>query len=179
VAFTPVFAVGMPDTPGVMAGPLIDERSVDRVTGFVDRARSSARVVLGGERLGGDLADGFFVSPSIVADVDNRSELAQQEVFGPVTAVIPFDTAREAAAIANDTRFGLAGGVWTRDLDTAHYMAAEMRTGTVWVNTYLSMSPAGPFGGFGASGLGREGGPAAIADFSETTQVSIALNRPR
>jgi acyl-CoA reductase-like NAD-dependent aldehyde dehydrogenase len=179
IAFTPVFAVGLPDAPGVMAGPLIDERSIDRVLGFVDRAKADSRVAVAGERLGGDLADGFFVSPSIVADVSNDSYLAQNEVFGPVTAVIPFDDAREAAAIANDTEFGLAGGVWTSNLDTAHYMAAQMRTGTVWVNSYLSMSPVGPFGGFGASGLGREGGSDAIDDFSETTQVVISLKRPR
>jgi acyl-CoA reductase-like NAD-dependent aldehyde dehydrogenase len=113
-----------------------------------------------------------------VADTDQRSRLWREEVFGPVFAVVPFETAQHAIAIANDSEYGLAGGVWTRDLDTAHGVAGALRTGTVWVNTYLVMSPSAPFGGHKASGVGREGGWAAIEDYTETTNVMMALKRP-
>jgi acyl-CoA reductase-like NAD-dependent aldehyde dehydrogenase len=178
-SLTAMFKVGLPRTPGIMVGPLINQQAVDRVLGFVDAAASQGRVVVGGERVGGDLADGYFVSPTVVADVDNASDLAQREVFGPVTAVIPFDTTADAVRIANDTPYGLAGGVWTRDLDTAHHMAAQMRCGSVWVNNYLTVEAGVPFGGFGHSGIGREGGWGAIEHFTEVTNVLVALNKPR
>jgi aldehyde dehydrogenase (NAD+) len=145
------------------------------VLGYVDDAANHGRVVVGGERLGGDLADGHFMSATVVADVDNDSKLAREEVFGPVMALMPFDSAAEAVAIANDTDFGLAGGVWTRDLDTAHGVASALHTGTVWVNNYLSLQASAPFGGHKASGLGREGGWAAIEDNTELTNVLVAL----
>jgi aldehyde dehydrogenase (NAD+) len=167
--------VGHPRAPGTVCGPLISGRHLDRVLGFVDEAGSAGRVVLGGERLGGDLADGYFLSATVVADVDHTSRLAREEVFGPVIAVLPFDTAAEAIAMANDTEFGLAGGVWTSNLDTAHGVAGKLRTGSVWVNNYLSLMPSTPFGGHKASGIGREGGWAAIEDYTELTNVLVAL----
>jgi aldehyde dehydrogenase (NAD+) len=173
------FPVGNPRADGTVCGPLISGRHLDRVLGYVSDAADSGRVVLGGERLGGDLADGYFLSPTVVADVTNDSKLAREEVFGPVMALLPFDTAAEAIAIANDTDFGLAGGIWTRDLDTAHGVAAKLRTGTIWINNYLSLQASTPFGGHKASGLGREGGWAAIEDFTELTNVLVALKPPQ
>jgi aldehyde dehydrogenase (NAD+) len=175
----PHFAVGDPRAAGTVCGPLISGRHLDRVLGYVADAAQSGRVVLGGERLGGDLADGYFISPTVVADVSNEAKLAREEVFGPVIAVMPFDTAAEAVAIANDTEFGLAGGVWTRDLDTAHWTAEHLRTGTIWVNSYLSLQASTPFGGHKASGLGREGGWASIEDHTELTNVLVALKPPK
>src|SRR5947208_14992835 len=178
-ATAPHFPVGDPRAEGTMCGPLISGRHLDRVLGYVGDAANHGRVVVGGERLGGDLADGYFLSPTVVADVDNDSKLAREEVFGPVMALLPFDTAAEAIAIANDTDFGLAGGVWTRDLDTAHGVAAALRTGTIWINNYLSLQASTPFGGHKASGLGREGGWAAIEDHTELTNVLVALKPPQ
>jgi aldehyde dehydrogenase (NAD+) len=170
-----VMSVGDPRDPTTMCGPLISQRHLDRVLAYVADAGDSGRVVMGGERLGGDLADGYFISATVVADVDNETRLAREEVFGPVIAVMPFDTAAEAVAIANDTDFGLAGGIWTSNLDTAHGVAAALRTGTIWVNNYLSLQASTPFGGHKASGLGREGGWAAIEDYTELTNVLVAL----
>jgi aldehyde dehydrogenase (NAD+) len=175
-AMSGTFAVGDPRDPGTMVGPIISERHLERVLGFVADAGVAGRVVLGGERLGGELADGYFVGPTIVADADPGSRVCREEVFGPVTAVMPFDTAAEAVAMANDTEFGLAGGVWTRDLDTAHGVAGAIRTGTVWINSYLDMPPSAPFGGHKASGIGREGGWPAIEAYTELTNVFVALN---
>ena len=169
------FAVGDPRRPETMVGPIISERHLGRVLTYVAEASARGRVVLGGERLGGELADGYFLGPTIVADVDPDARLYREEVFGPVTAVLPFEGAADAIAMANDTDFGLAGGVWTRDLDTAHGVAGALRTGTVWVNTYLNMPPSAPFGGHKASGLGREGGWAAIEAFTELTNVFVQL----
>jgi aldehyde dehydrogenase (NAD+) len=168
-------SVGDPHNPATMCGPLISARHLDRVLGYVADAGESGRVVLGGERLGGDLADGYFLSATVVADVDNGTRLAREEVFGPVIAMLPFDTAAEAIAIANDTEFGLAGGIWTSNLDTAHGVAGALRTGTIWVNNYLALQASTPFGGHKASGLGREGGWAAIEDYTELTNVLVAL----
>lgn len=172
------FPVGDPRDEGTMMGPLISEQHLERVLGYVQDAAGAGRVLLGGERLGGDLADGFFLGPTLVADVDRDSSLWREEVFGPVIAATSFATADEAVAVANDTRYGLAGGVWTSDLDTAHGVAGAIRTGTVWVNDYLTLVPGAPFGGFGASGTGREGGWAAIEDNTELTNVFVGLKRP-
>lgn len=173
------FQVGMPDQPTTQLGPIINQRQLDRVLGFVEEADDAGRVVLGGERLGGDLADGFFVAPTIVADTDHSSRLWNEEVFGPVVAATPFDTPAEAISIANDTRYGLAGGVWTKNLDVAHGVAGAIRTGTMWVNSYLNMFPGAPFGGFKESGQGREGGLAAVHDYTETTNVYVNLANVR
>jgi len=176
VSMAGAFPVGLPREHGTMVGPIISERHLRRVLDFVDEAGAAGRVVVGGERLGGSLADGYFLGPTIVADADPDARLCREEVFGPVTAVLPFDSAADAITIANDTEFGLAGGVWTRDLDTAHGVAGALRTGTVWVNSYLDMPPSAPFGGHRASGIGREGGWAAIEAYTELTNVFLALN---
>src|SRR4051812_43968883 len=133
--------VGDPRAATTVCGPLISARHLDRVLGFVAEAGEAGRVVLGGERLGGDLASGHFLSATVVADVDPTSRLAREEVFGPVIAVTPFDTAAEAVALANDTEFGLAGGVWTRDLDTAHGVAGGAPPPPGWGNTHPSLPP--------------------------------------
>jgi len=174
-AITGGWSVGDPRASTSQVGPLISERHLDRVVGYVGEAAASGRVVLGGERLGGDLADGFYVGPTLVADVDTTSALWREEVFGPVTVAVPFDTPAEAVALANDSDFGLAGGVWTHDLDTAHGVAGAMRTGTVWVNSYLAMFPSAPFGGHKESGVGREGGRVAVEEYTELTNVFLQL----
>jgi aldehyde dehydrogenase (NAD+) len=126
---------------------------------------SEARLATGGRRLGGELAGGFFVEPTVFADVRNDMTIAREEIFGPVASVIPFDTVDEALAIANDTPYGLAGGVWTRRLSTAHKVSQGIRSGTVWVNCYGVIDPAVGFGGTKQSGYGWKGGKEHVESF--------------
>ena len=111
-----------------------------------------ARLAVGGERLGGDLANGFYVQPTVFADATNGMRIAREEIFGPVVSVIPFDTREEAIRLANDTDFGLAGGVWTSSLTTAHRVAQGIKAGTIWVNGYGGLDPNVGFGGAKMSG---------------------------
>jgi aldehyde dehydrogenase (NAD+) len=170
------YVVGDPLAFATQVGPLISERQLGRVLGFVEEARTDAVVALGGDRLGGDLADGFFIGPTIVTGARNDMHLAREEIFGPVLAAIPFDGVEEAVAIANDTMYGLAGAVWTNDLSKAHTVAGAIKAGTVWVNAYLALNPSTPFGGYKASGFGREGGRAALDVFTETKNVYVQLH---
>ncbi|MHB8511872.1 MAG: aldehyde dehydrogenase family protein [Actinomycetota bacterium] len=169
------YVVGDASRPDVQIGPLVNTGSLDRVQTFVDEARNEATVVVGGRRKGGDLADGYFFEPTILTDVKNDMRVARDEVFGPVLSVIPFSDSSEAIHIANDTQFGLAGGVWTNDLNKAHMVARGVRAGTIWVNSYLALNPGAPFGGYKESGIGREGGREAIGHYTETKNVYIQL----
>jgi acyl-CoA reductase-like NAD-dependent aldehyde dehydrogenase len=175
-AFARTFAVGDPMQPTTQMGPLISAPQLERVLGFVEEARTATTVVLGGERLGGDLADGYFVPPTVVTGVRNDMRIAREEIFGPVLSVIPFHDEAEAIAIANDTDYGLAGGVWTNDLSRAHRMARAIQAGTVWVNAWLAVNPQAPFGGYKSSGLGREGGREALDVYLQTKNVYVQLH---
>ncbi|WP_330293309.1 aldehyde dehydrogenase family protein [Streptomyces sp. NBC_00576] len=166
--------VGDPLDPATYIGPLINEAARDRVQGMIDNAieGSAGRLVYGGERID---ADGYFVSPTVFADVDNRSDLAQQEIFGPVLAITPFDTEEEAVALANDTEYGLSAYVQTRDITRANRLVPRLKAGTVYVNPGPNpiTSPATPFGGVGMSGFGREGGKAGLDEFISVKGVGI------
>ena len=175
IAFASNWATGDPLQPTTQMGPLINEASLERVLAFVDDARGGAEIALGGERLGGDLADGYFVAPTIVAGVRNDMRIAREEIFGPVLSIIPFRDEAEAIAIANDTEYGLAGGVWTNDLHRAHRVARQIQAGTVWVNTWLAVNPQTPFGGYKASGIGREGGKEALDVYTQIKNVYVQL----
>jgi acyl-CoA reductase-like NAD-dependent aldehyde dehydrogenase len=175
IAFASNWATGDPLQPTTQMGPLINESSVERVLAFVDEARGSAEIALGGERLGGDLADGYFVAPTIVSGVRNDMRVAREEIFGPVLSIIPFRDEAEAIAIANDTEYGLAGGVWTNDLHRAHRVARQIQAGTVWVNAWLAVNPQTPFGGYKASGIGREGGKEALDVYTQIKNVYVQL----
>src|SRR3954470_15160269 len=136
-----------------------------------------ARLVTGGGRAGAaGLRDGFFVEPTIFGDVENTMGIARDEVFGPVLAALRFSSEEEAVALANDTQFGLAAGVWTRDVQRAHRVARGIRAGTVWVNAYRSVGPMAPFGGYKQSGMGRENGLEAIGEYTETKTVWVELS---
>jgi aldehyde dehydrogenase (NAD+) len=126
-------------------------------------------------RLGGVVGDGYFVSPTIVAGVRNDMRLAREEIFGPVLSVIPFSDEEEALRIANDTPYGLAGGVWTNDLHRAHRVARKIEAGTVWVNSWLTLNAQAPFGGYKASGIGREGGREGLDVYTQTKNVYVQM----
>ncbi|WP_406118374.1 aldehyde dehydrogenase family protein [Streptomyces sp. NBC_00989] len=158
---------------GVNIGPLVSQEQYDRVTGYVELGRAEgAEVAVGGEPLPGP---GWFVPPTVFTDVSPDMRIAREEIFGPVAAVLPFDSEEEAIALANDSEYGLAAGVWTGSLARAHRTAAALEAGTVWVNTYNEFDPAVAFGGMKQSGLGRDLGDAAVDGFTELKSVTIAL----
>jgi aldehyde dehydrogenase (NAD+) len=177
-AFTKTIRVGDPLDPATQIGPVVSAPQMDRILGFIDGASDEgARLVTGGCRMSGAGYDaGFFVEPTIFSGVADEMTIAREEVFGPVLSAFTFDTEDEAIARANATNFGLASGVWTRDLGTAHRVARAVRAGSVWINCYQMLDPGVPFGGYKLSGFGRESGPHHIEDYLETKAVWISLD---
>jgi acyl-CoA reductase-like NAD-dependent aldehyde dehydrogenase len=168
--------VGPGFAPKVHIGPIVSEKQLATVLGHIDAGRASgAEVVAGGERLGGDLAGGYFVQPTIFAHQDDTLKLVQEEIFGPVAAVTPFDGWDELVARANNTRYGLAAGAWTQDVSKAHRFARAVKAGTVYINGYGLFDPAVPFGGYKESGFGREMGREALDLYTQTKTVWIGL----
>ncbi|HMK85829.1 MAG TPA: aldehyde dehydrogenase family protein [Steroidobacteraceae bacterium] len=173
--------VGDPLDPATMMGPIISEASVQRILGVIDTAvnQDGARLVLGGKRLGDEYADGYYLPLTIIADVDQRTALAQHEVFGPVLAVTPFDTEEEAIALANGTSYGLGAYIHTQNLQRAHYVASQMQAGMVQVNgSGEGMQPFAPFGGMKQSGYGRLGGEQGLHEFLQVKNVWMNLANP-
>lgn len=173
-------SVGDPFDPATMMGPVINAEHLSGILAVINRAseEKAGRLVAGGKRLGGDLADGYFLPPTIFADVDPSSHLAQNEVFGPVLAITNFRNDAEAVALANGTKYGLAAFVWTNDLARAHQVAAQLRAGTVSINSMMGyLAPNTPYGGIGASGFGREGGLEGLREFLRTKNVYVPSAR--
>ncbi|MEU4377223.1 aldehyde dehydrogenase [Pseudonocardia alni] len=169
--------VGEPKQPGMFMGPLIEGPHLDKVHGYVELAQTEGgKVVTGGERLtDGDLGQGFYYPPTVITGLTNQARTAREEIFGPVQTVIPFDTEEEALAIANDSSYGLAGILCTQNLDRAHRLAANWRTGMVWINCFFERDLRLPFGGEKGSGLGREGGPYSREFFTDPRAVTLRL----
>ena len=152
-------------------GPLVSAEQRDRVADFVRQgAEQGARVIAGAEVMDGP---GYFFRPGLLATEDARNICVREEIFGPVAVLMPFDSEEQAISMANDTEYGLAGGVYTENLGRAHRVAAGIRTGTVWVNTYNAFDAASPFGGYKQSGSGREMGEQALELYTETKSVWI------
>jgi aldehyde dehydrogenase (NAD+) len=168
--------IGDPMSPDTHVGPITTAPQYRKVLDYIGIAKQEgATCVLGGGPYAGPGARGSqFVEPTIFTGVTNKMRIAQEEVFGPVLAVIPFAEEAEAIAIANDVRFGLAAGVWTKDIGRALRMADKLRVGTVWVNTYRAVSYTSPFGGYKRSGLGRESGLDGIKEYLQVKSVWIA-----
>jgi betaine-aldehyde dehydrogenase len=157
-------------------GPLVTPEHMDKVLGYIELGRSEGRLIAGGGRARVDgLERGNFVEPTIFADVDNRARIAQNEIFGPVLAVIPFRDEAEAIRLANDTPYGLAGAVWTRDAYRGIRVLKQMRAGILWMNTYHPTYNEAPWGGYKQSGFGRELGPRGLEQYLETKQININL----
>lgn len=171
--------VGDPMDQDSQMGPVATRAQLDCIEQFVEQARrAGSTVAVGGSRIAvPSLPNGFFYAPTILEDVDNSSAIAQEEVFGPVLATMRFRTEAEALTIANSSRYGLAAGVWTTNLQRAHRMAAALQAGTVWLNTYRAYSPAAPFGGFKDSGVGRSNGIEAIMEYRQTKTVWCELGK--
>ncbi|OCW56340.1 aldehyde dehydrogenase [Hoeflea olei] len=176
VKITKAAKVGDPSDPSTEIGPVATLPQFEKVLSYIDIAKKEgARCVAGGNRLTGPAyGAGQFVEPTIFADVTNDMRIAQEEVFGPVLAVLRFKDEDDALRIGNDIRFGLAAGVWTSSLHRAMYMSERLKAGTVWVNNYRSTSYTTPFGGFKHSGIGREGGVEAVREYMEAKSVWIS-----
>lgn len=170
--------LGNPLDRATKMGPLVTREHMEKVLAYIeDGKRAGHRLIAGGGRAAsGELAKGFYVEPTIFADVDNKSRIAQEEIFGPVLAVIPFAAEEEAIAIANDTPYGLAGAVWTRDVFRGIRVLKEIRAGILWLNTYHPTYNEAPWGGYKQSGFGRELGPYGIEAYLETKQININLS---
>ncbi|MBU8814555.1 aldehyde dehydrogenase [Mycolicibacterium goodii] len=164
--------VGLPEDPAAMVGPLISEKQRERVEGYIKKGiEEGARLVTGGGRPEG-LDSGWFVQPTVFADVDNSMTIAQEEIFGPVLVVIPYEDEDDAVRIANDSVYGLAGSVYTTDFAKGVEIAQKVRTGTYGINMY-AFDPGAPFGGYKNSGIGRECGPEGIAGYCESKSVLL------
>jgi phenylacetaldehyde dehydrogenase len=159
--------------PSTNMGPLVSKEQLDRVCGYLESgAKEGAKAVAGGRKVGDT---GYFVEPTVLVDVKPEMKVVREEIFGPVVTVIPFHEPEEVAAFANDTVYGLASAVWTRDVSKAHRTAAKLRAGTVWINCYNVFDPALPFGGYKQSGWGRESGRAVLDLYTENKSVCAQL----
>jgi acyl-CoA reductase-like NAD-dependent aldehyde dehydrogenase len=166
-------SVGDPLDAATQVGPLVAERQRTRVEGYLEAGKAAgARVVTGGGRPS-DLPKGWYIEPTVFADVDNSMTIAQEEIFGPVLSVIPYDGEEQAIAIANDSEYGLCGSVWTADVEHGAQVAAKVRTGVVAINASTILDFNSPFGGFKKSGIGRELGPEGIDPFTEYQSIIL------
>jgi betaine-aldehyde dehydrogenase len=164
---------GDPFNPETQMGALVSKKQLDRVAGYVKLGvQEGAKVIAGGDRRSGK---GYFFKPTILSNVRNDMRIAQEEIFGPVGAVMPFDDTDEAVRLANATRYGLSASVWTRDINAAHAIAARVRAGTVWINGWGAIDPRLPWGGFKTSGIGRELGARGLDACTEEKVVTVVM----
>jgi aldehyde dehydrogenase (NAD+) len=165
--------VGNPLDPSTDQGPQVDQSQFDRIMGYIESGRNEgATLACGGERVG---HRGYFIRPTVFTDVQDDMKIAREEIFGPVMSVISFRDLDEVITRANRTEYGLAAGVWTRDIKKAHAVANGVRAGTVWVNCYHVLDTRAPFGGFKQSGMGRELGEYALQEYTEAKTVTVKL----
>jgi aldehyde dehydrogenase (NAD+) len=177
--FAGTLKVGDGMDPGTQIGPLVSAQQLERVQHYTAVGRNEgARAATGGNRVtAGRLQDGYFFEPTVFADVNNEMAIAQEEIFGPVASLIPFDAEDEAIRVANDNIFGLGAGVWTTNGARAHRVASRIQSGIVWVNCYGLLDPAVPFGGYKMSGYGREAGPRHLDEYLQVKSVVMNIGQ--
>lgn len=178
VAKTQALRVGHPEHAATQVGPLIDEKHLNSVDAYVRRAeQEGGQIVVGGHRLTeGDLAQGNYYAPTIITGLSNRASVCQEEIFGPVLVVLPFEDEHDLVQQANDSVYGLAAGLWTENYRKAWQLARALDVGTVWINTYKKFSISTPFGGFKESGVGREKGRLSILSYMQQKSIYMGLS---
>lgn len=178
VAKTQALRVGHPEHAATQVGPLIDEKHLNSVDAYVRRAeQEGGQIVVGGHRLTeGDLAQGNYYAPTIITGLGNRASVCQEEIFGPVLVVLPFEDEHDLLQQANDSVYGLAAGLWTENYRKAWQLARALDVGTVWINTYKKFSISTPFGGFKESGVGREKGRLSILSYMQQKSIYMGLS---
>ncbi len=166
--------LGDPMDPATEMGPAATGPQYQKILSMIQSAKDEGAVVaFGGKQ---DAQGGFFVQPTILTGITGDMGIARDEVFGPVLSILTFDTEEEAIRMANDTRYGLAAGIWTLNVQRAHRVSAKVRAGSVWINAYRTIGPYAPFGGFKHSGIGRENGHVGLDDYLETKTVWVELS---
>ncbi|WP_448035390.1 aldehyde dehydrogenase family protein [Bradyrhizobium liaoningense] len=170
--------LGDPQCVETQMGPMVSAKQRDLVERYIRIGlEEGAHLAFGGKRPeGNDLSAGYFLQPTIFTDVSPSMQIAQEEIFGPVVCVIPFDTEQEAVAIANGTPFGLATSIWTRDIARAHRVAHALQCGITWINDHHRIDPASPWGGFKMSGIGRENGLVAYEEYTQIQNIIVNLS---
>jgi len=181
VAKLEALPMGDPLDRATRLGPVVSERHMETVLDYIELGKKEgATLACGGARATeGPLGKGYFIEPTVFTDVTNDMRIAQEEIFGPVLCVLKYDSEDEAVSIANDSIFGLGGGVWSEDLDHAREIAARMRTGTVWINDWHLLSERMPFGGYKQSGIGREFGEEGLNEYTEVKALHVDDTRTR
>ena len=176
-AFAKTLRVGDPLDPDTQLGPVVSAEQLSRITSYLEIGKKQgARTLSGGDRITeGQLGKGYYIAPTVFADVTDNMRIAREEIFGPVISAMPFDTLEEVIGRANDSNYGLGSGVWSRNISTVHRVAHGLRTGTVWANCYQVMDPAIPFGGYKMSGYGRESGQEHLHEYVQTKSVIVKL----
>jgi aldehyde dehydrogenase (NAD+) len=177
-AYAKTLRVGDPLDSETQLGPVVSAEQLDRVSAYLALGKEQgARTLSGGQRItSGELARGYYVAPTVFADVRDDMRIAREEIFGPVISALPFDTLEEVIPRANDSSYGLGSGVWSKNVNTIHRVAKGLRTGTVWANCYQVMDPAIPFGGYKMSGFGRESGQEHMQEYLQTKAVVLKLD---